>query len=286
MLRKPNILSLDEGVISWLKDYYEDTMADTNIVAGINGKEAIFNAAVRSLGYHKVVGEDDFTSDGYETIINGKARKFAEFQPDLAGQRFHIDLVEKDNYLLGMGLEQILGFLERWRVDDKLVKFFADRDLSHQTIKFFENNRRLDITVNAIPEGIPIFAHEPYISVQGQFEKVQFPETLILGTWGYQTAVATTASYVLNILEEFVRQDIVTLEGGSRRVYPAAALAASRAVLGAGFKGTSLEAIAREYPELLYRVGGSSGHSAVIHIGNDEAAFELQLRAYYRISIQ
>jgi nicotinate phosphoribosyltransferase len=38
-----------------------------------------------------------------------------------------------------------------------------------------------------------------------------------------------------------------------------------------------------EYPELLYKVGGSSGHSAVLHIGTDEDAFEMQLRAYYRI---
>ena len=286
MARKPNLLGLNEEVIPWIKDYYEDTMADVNIVAGISGREAIFNAAVRQLGYHKVVGEDDFTSDGYTMLINGKERRFAEKQPDLEGRRLHVDLVQRDNYLLNMGLEQIIGFITKWKVQEDLIKFFADKGLSHETTRYFENNRTLDVTVNAIPEGIPIFSHEPVVSVQGSFEKVQFPETLILGTWGYQTAVATTASYVLNILEEFgfKKTEIATLEGGSRRVYPGAALAATRAVLGAGFLGTSLEAIAREYPQLLNRVGGSTGHSSIIHIGSDEKAFELQLRAYYRIN--
>src|SRR3989338_9137727 len=131
MGRMPNLLGLEERVVAGIKDYYETTMADTNIVAGINGRNAVFNATVRCLGYHKVVGEDDFTSDGYAAVINGQARRFAEFQPDLAGQRFHVDIVEKDNYMLNMGLEQVLGFLSAWRMSDGLLKFYSGRGLSH-----------------------------------------------------------------------------------------------------------------------------------------------------------
>lgn len=284
MGRMPNLLGLEERVIAGIKDYYETTMADTNIVAGINGRNAVFNATIRGLGWNKVVGEDEFTSDGYSAVIDGKIRRLAEFAPDIAGRRFHLETVERDNYFLNMGLEQILGYLSAWQMNDALLEFYAQKGLSQDTIRFLEKNRRLDLTVNAIPEGIPIFGHEPFVSVEGEFEKDQFPESLIIGTHGLQTGVATQASYYLNILEEFGRTDILTLEGGSRRVHPAVALSSSRAALAAGFKGTSLEQIAVEYPELAYAVGGSAGHSAILHIGSDEKAFELQLRAYYRIN--
>ncbi len=282
-MRKPKLLGFDPDAVAGVMDYYEATMADTNIVAGIDGRRSIFNAAVRVLRKHKVVHEDDFTSDGRTAVIGGEKVALADYNPNLDGQSFHVDQVEHDNYLLNMGLEQILAFLSKWQVSDNLIKFYADRGLSHETVNYFRNNRKLDLTIDAIPEGIPIFEHEPFISVDGSFEQVQFPESLILGTWGYQTAVATSASYVKNILREFDREDIITLEGGSRRLYPACALAATRAALAAGFSGTSLVEISQQYPELIYKIGGSSGHSAILHIGSDEEAFELQLRSYYGI---
>ncbi len=284
-MRKPSLLGFDVSAIPGNMDYYEMTMADTSFVAGISGRKSVFNAAFRGLGLHKVVSESDFTSDGYTCVIGGKERRFAEFQEDLKGKNFHLDIVEPDNYQLSMGLEQILAFLTNWEMNDTLINAFSRRGLNLKTIDFLRGNRKLDLTVEAIPDGIPIFGHEPYLSVEGAFEQAQFPESLILGTWGYQTAVATQASYVLNILEEFGRSDIKTLEGGSRRLYPAVALAAARAVLAAGFSGTSLVGICQYYPELLYRFGGSSAHSAVLHIGSDEKAFELQLRAYYHIEV-
>lgn len=283
MSRKPNLLGFDANAVAGIMDYYEATMADINIVAGISGRRSLFNASVRGLRKHKLVGEDDFVSDGYTAVLGGKDVRFTEKHPNLKGKSFHVDEVEADNYLLNFGLEQILGFIMAWQVNDDLIKFFVDRGLNHETIGYFKNNRSLGLTIEAIPEGIPLFGHEPYLSVEGTFEQDQFPESLILGTWGFQTAIGTQASYVKNILEEFGRQDIITLEGGSRRLYPASALPATRSVLAAGFNGTSLVEITRQYPELKYKVGGSSGHSAVLHIGNDEEAFELQLRAYYGI---
>lgn len=284
MSRKPNLLGFDPRFISWMMDYYEATMADTNIVAGIAGRQSVFSAAVRGLRNHKVVGEDNFESDGYTAVVGGEKVRFVEEHPALKGRFFHQDELEPDNYHLNMGLEQILGFMLAWNADDELLEFFANRGLAHKTVEFFRNNRKLDLTVDAIPEGIPIFPHEPYISVEGTFEMDQFPEGLIVGTWGYQTACATQASYICNILEEFGKTNVLKIEGGLRRCYPAQALAATRSILAAGFDYTSLVGIAKAYPELMKRVGGSSGHSTIIHIGSDEAAFELQLRAYYSIN--
>jgi len=283
MAHKPNLLGFNDSAVAGIMDYYEVTMADTNIVAGIAGRKSVFNAAVRKLSNHKIIHEDAYTSDGTFAIMSGKVVKFDKYYEEADGKTYHSSEVEEDNYLLNTGLEQILAFLSGWKIDSNLIQAFSKRGLSHETIKFLESAKTLDLTIEAIPEGTPIFANEPYLSVEGTFELCQFPESLILGTWGYQTAVATQASYIINILKEFEAEGILTLEGGSRRTYPGCSLAATRAALAAGFKGTSLVEIVRQYPELLYKMGGSSGHSAILHIGSDEEAFELQLRAYYGI---
>ncbi|NOZ81202.1 MAG: hypothetical protein GXP63_06030 [DPANN group archaeon] len=279
----PNLLGLDTEVIAGIKDYYETTMADTNLVAGIGGRRSQFNAAVRSMPMSKVVGLQSTKSDGFSITIDGQRLMFEHPALELEGRTFDIYEVEPANYLINTGLEQILGFIKNWEMDDEMIQAYSERGINLKTIHYLEKNRNLNLSARAIPEGIPIFPHEPYIMVDGTFEQVQFPETLILGTWGLQTAIATEASYYINILEEFGKKGVITLEGGSRRIYPGAALAASRAALVGGFNGTSLEAIMTAYPELKYMVGGSTGHSAILHIGSDEEAFELALRAYYHI---
>lgn len=259
MAGPPKLLGLDPKAIGGLKDYYETTMLDANLSAGIAGRRSIFNLAVRGLRPHKVVAEK--TEGGWASAQ-----------------------VEPDNFLLNAGLEQVLAALLAWRIDDELLRFYASKGLSPATLDDLRAKPRLDLTIEAIPEGVPVFGHEPVLSVEGTFERCQLPESLFLGLIGYATAVATQAAYVRGVLDRAGRSDVLTLEGGSRRVHPAAALSASRAALIGGFDGTSLEQLGVEYPEAAARVGGSSGHSAVLHFGSDERAFELQLRAYYRIA--
>jgi hypothetical protein len=55
---------MDPATIAQLADYYEFTMADANIVAGIEGRESVFNVAARGLRPHKVVYEDSSPAMG------------------------------------------------------------------------------------------------------------------------------------------------------------------------------------------------------------------------------
>lgn len=262
MANAPRLLGLDPRAVGGLKDYYETTMLDANLAAGIAGRRSVFNLGVRGLRRHKLVGEKSVRD---------------------ADGTWSCALVEPDNFLLNAGLEQALAALLAFRIDEELLAFYASKGLAPATIADLRAAPALELTIEAIPEGVPVFGHEPVLSVEGTFERCQLPESLFLGILGYQTAVATQAAYVRGILERAGRGKVLTLEGGSRRVHPAAALSASRAALIGGFDGTSLERLGVEYPEAAARVGGSSGHSAVLHFGSDERAFEEQLRAYYRL---
>ncbi|MBT5023118.1 hypothetical protein HOK51_04390 [Candidatus Woesearchaeota archaeon] len=259
-LRQPNLLGMNKKVLAGLKDYYETTMADSFIWMNDSGRQSTFNLAVRGLRDHKVVSQHTFEKDG---------KKFETFE------------IEKHNYLMSCGQEQAIAYILNYELGDNLIDMYERKGLACKTIEHLKENRTLNIDVYGIEEGVPIFGHEPILSVNGGFEEDQFPETLMLSPIGYQTAVATTASYIRNILKEFGREDIVTLEGGSRRCI--SPLHASKAALVGGMKGTSLEQMGVEYPELEDRVGGSAGHSAVLHAGGDEKAFEKQLRAYFKL---
>ncbi len=259
-LNKPKLLGIEPRVIAGTKDYYETTMADTFIFVGDDGREATFNVATRGMREHKVVGREEIIKDG---------KKFVIYE------------VEKDNYLINCGQEQAIANIMNFEIGDDLIAFYERKGLAPETIENLKNDRKLNLDVYGIPEGIPVFGNEPLLSLTGSFERVQFPESLVIAPISYETAVATTASYIKNILKEFGREDIITLEGGSRR-FPLPLLA-SRAALIGGFNGTSLEQIAIEYLDLESRVGGSASHSSVIHSGGDEVAFENQIKAYYRI---
>ncbi|PIN69834.1 hypothetical protein COV93_03905 [Candidatus Woesearchaeota archaeon CG11_big_fil_rev_8_21_14_0_20_43_8] len=258
-MKRPKLLGIDRNTLAGIKDYYETTMADTNVFTGVSGRGSVFNLACRGLRKHKIVGEESFAKDGKDYICYE---------------------VEKHNYLLNAGLEQAVACILGWEMNDGLLSMYKRKGLNETLIDSLSSDRILDLSVYAIPEGIPIYGHEPQISVHGTFERVQFPESLLLGVIGYQTAVATYASYVRNITRG---KKIMLLEGGSRRVYPGSAVAASRAALIGGFNGTSNEQLGIEYPELISAIGGSAGHSSVLHAGSDENAFERQVKAYYAI---
>ncbi|MBI4176512.1 MAG: hypothetical protein HY518_04855 [Candidatus Aenigmarchaeota archaeon] len=122
MARTPKLLGLERSALGGLKDYYETIMLDMNIMAGIDGRQAVFNLAARGLGKHKVVGET------------------VEEREDGTWECYR---VERDNYLLNTGLEQALAFLDSWEMNDDLIRIYARRGLSFDTLKYFENNRRL-----------------------------------------------------------------------------------------------------------------------------------------------
>lgn len=126
---------------------------------------------------------------------------------------------------------------------------------------------RFSCDVDAMPEGTPVFPHEPLLRVQGPIIQGQLVETALLNILNFQTLVATKAARICE-----AAGDEPILEFGLRRAQGAdGALAASRAAHIGGCAATSNVLAGKIFG---IPVRGTHAHSWVMSFDDEEAAFE------------
>jgi nicotinate phosphoribosyltransferase len=128
---------------------------------------------------------------------------------------------------------------------------------------------RCRCSVDAVPEGSVVFAHEPLIRVRGPIVQAQLVETALLTIVNYQTLVATKAARVVQ-----AARGAPVLEFGLRRAQGIdGGITASRAAFIGGVTATS-NVLAGKLFDIPLR--GTHAHSWVMFHGDERAAF----RAY------
>lgn len=142
-------------------------------------------------------------------------------------------------YLIAMGLQQALDYLEAFQFSEEQVRSLqATGIFDHVPPQFWDllQTGRFSGDVWAVPEGTTIFAQEPFLRIDAPLWQAQIVETYLLNTLNYQTLVATRAAQIRDVAGE----KATILEFGSRRAFgPQASLWAARAAIAAGFDGTS-----------------------------------------------
>ncbi|HEY0255647.1 MAG TPA: nicotinate phosphoribosyltransferase, partial [Kofleriaceae bacterium] len=144
-------------------------------------------------------------------------------------------------YAIAAGLGTALKFLERFQfTDDDLAYLATLRDNENAQLfptPFLEYLGALKwtCTVDAMPEGSLVFAHEPLVRVRGPILQAQLVETPLLTMINYQTLVATKAARVVQAARggqvlEFGLRRAQGIDGG---------LTASRAAYIGGVAATS-----------------------------------------------
>ncbi|MDB4953005.1 MAG: nicotinate phosphoribosyltransferase [Myxococcales bacterium] len=186
------------GSLALLTDLYQLTMACGYWKAGVAEREAVFHLTFR--------------------------------RPPFGG-----------GYAIAAGLAPALAFLQRLRfTTDDLAYLETLRDGERQPLfprGFLDHLRdlRFECTVDAVPEGSVVFAHEPILRVRGPIAQAQLVETPLLTLINYQTLVATKAARVCQSARgapviEFGLRRAQGIDGG---------LGASRAAYIGGVAGTS-----------------------------------------------
>jgi nicotinate phosphoribosyltransferase len=126
---------------------------------------------------------------------------------------------------------------------------------------------RLRLDVDAIPEGTPVFAHEPLLRVRGPLLDAQIFETPLLNLINFSTLIATKAARVCS-----VAGDRPVLEFGLRRAQGIdGALLASRAAYLGGCAATSNVLAGRLHG---IPVKGTHAHAWVMAFADEREAFE------------
>jgi nicotinate phosphoribosyltransferase len=196
-------------------------------------------------------------------FVTGKANEIATFE--LLVRR----LPENRNFLVAAGLEQAAEYLRTLQFDREEVEYVRSlAQFKNAPAEFFEFLTKLRFTGDlfAVPEGTPIFAHQPIAIVRAPLIQAQLVETYLLSTFAFQTTVASKAARCVIAAEG---RPIV--EFGSRRAHgPDAGILAGRAAYVAGCAGTSNAESGRRFGIPVF---GTAAHSWTMAFPSEEESF-------------
>src|SRR5205085_7441046 len=138
--------------------------------------------------------------------------------------------------------------------------------------EFFDYLRTFRFTGDlfAVPEGTPMFAGEPVLTVRAPLIEAQIPETYLLSAITFQTLIASKAA---RMVDTAAGRNVV--EFGTRRAHtPEAGVYGARAAYIGGCTGTSNTLAGYQYG---IPVLGTAAHSWVMSFASETEAFrELQ----------
>ena len=178
-------------------------------------------------------------------------------------------------YAIAAGIQPALEYLTKLRFSDSDLAYLEtlrDADGAQMFPRGFLDYLaafRFGCSVDAVPEGTLVFAHEPLVRVRGPILAAQLVETPLLTMINFQTLIATKAS---RVVAAAAGQPV--LEFGLRRAQGIdGGLAASRAAYLGGCAATSNVLAGKLYG---IPVRGTHAHSWVMFHDDELAAF----RAY------
>ena len=182
-------------------------------------------------------------------------------------------LPENRDFVVAAGLPQAIEYLQKLSFDDAEIAYLRSvPQLAGAPQSFFGNlpSFHFEGDVWAGPEGTPLFAGEPVMTVRGPLWQAQIAETYLLSMISFQTLVATKAA---RMVEAAAGRGVV--EFGTRRAHsPEAGVLAGRAAYVGGCLGTSNVLTGFRYGVPVY---GTAAHSWVLAF-QDELEAQLALQ--------
>jgi nicotinate phosphoribosyltransferase len=188
-------------------------------------------------------------------------------------------LPDRLGYLIAMGLEQALDYLQNLRFTAPQIAALRSTGIFDQAPdRFWAVLRDFRFTgdVWAVPEGTAVFANEPLLRIEAPLWQAQLVETYLLNTLNYQTLVATRSARIRDV----AGPEAQLMEFGTRRAFsPQAALWAARAAIGGGFDTTSNVLAALK---LGRKPAGTMAHALVMALTATEGSEPKAFQAFQR----
>lgn len=212
-------------------------------------------------------------ADFYElTMANGY------YQNGIADKISYFDMFfrtvpDNGGFAVMAGVEQLISYLDGLKFTERDIKFLRSKNCFSEGFLDYLRNFKFECDVWAIPEGTPIFPHEPLVTVRGPAVQAQFIETMVLLSINHQSLIATKANRIVRAAE-----GRPVMEFGSRRAqgYDGAILGARAAFIG-GCAGTACTVCERDdgIPAL-----GTMAHSWIQMFPTELDAFRAYAKAY------
>ncbi len=175
-------------------------------------------------------------------------------------------------FAISCGTGQIADLVENFIFEDDDIDYLASINspgggrLFKPAFLEFLRNHKLNVTIDAIPEGELVFPREPMVRVEGSIVDCQLIETALLNLVNFQTLAATKCARVIKAAQGNPVSDF-----GLRRAQgPDGGLAVARASYIAGASSTSNVLAGKIYGIPVF---GTHAHSWVMSFDTELDAF-------------
>ena len=176
-------------------------------------------------------------------------------------------------FAIAAGLEQIVEYIQQLHFTAEDIEYLRSRGMFCEEFLDYLADFRFTGDIWAVPEGTPIFPHEPIITVRAPAIEAQLIETFLLLCINHQSLIATKANRVVR-----AAQGRTVLEFGSRRAQGAdAAILGARAAYIGGCNGTACTISGQIYG--VY-AGGTMAHAWVQMFDSEYEAFKAYCEMY------
>ena len=204
-------------------------------------------------------------ANGY--LESGKENEIAYFD------MFFRRVPDNGGYAIMAGLEQLIEYLKNLKFDERDIEYLRSKGCFSEKFLDYLKKFEFKCDVWAIPEGTPIFPHEPIVTVRGPVIQAQFVETMTLLTINHQSLIATKANRIVR-----AAKGRPVMEFGTRRAQGAdAAILGARAAYIGGCAGTACAIADRDYG---IKALGTMAHSWVQMFEDEYEAFKAYAKIY------
>lgn len=211
--------------------------------------------------------------DFYElTMSNGY------FLTGLHNQITYFDVFYRKNpdnagFAITAGLEQVIEYIRNLNFTAEDIAFLRGKKLFDEGFLEYLKTFKFTGDIYAIPEGTPVFPHEPLLTVRAPAIEAQLVETFILLTLNHQSLIATKANRIVR-----AANGRAIAEFGSRRAQGAdGAILGARAAFIAGCSSTACTITDKEYG---VPTSGTMAHSWVQMFHSEYEAFLAYCKLY------
>ena len=176
-------------------------------------------------------------------------------------------------YAIAAGLKTAVEFIDQFGFTKEDIDYLKTLTGNNGEPLFTDgflnylSNMELDVDIDAVKEGTPVFPHEPLVKVKGPLIQCQLLETALLNIINFQTLIATKASRIVRAAEgepvlEFGLRRAQGLDGG---------ISASRAAIVGGCAATSNVLAGKLFG---VPVKGTHAHSWIMSYESELESFE------------
>lgn len=176
-------------------------------------------------------------------------------------------------FAIAAGLEQVIEYIQDLHFTDEDIDYLRSKGGFVEAFLDYLKNFKFTGDIWAVPEGTPVFPHEPIMTIRAPAVQAQFIETYILLALNHQSLIATKANRIVRAAE-----GRPVAEFGSRRAQGASgAILGARASYIAGCSGTACVQADREYG---VPATGTMAHSWVQMFPDEYTAFKTYCELY------